>query len=323
MLGALAGSFLFPHTIAKLTAVMYAPLTWGQEHADNWNYYRWLLLDEYPIIFGCLSILLLSCLLKNTKNGLFLCCALLIPFFLHSVILPMKTYRYIMYLLPLMFMAAGVGVATIFQYVWTASKQLNIHGYVSHRNMAVFVSGVLALVMMGTLINMPWFLRTLKDYTTDFQSPHVTDVQHHHWNHAVHYISEHSAEGDVIVSGYPLLTRHYGATQPLYFMNTTYLPHNIQRNFRNEQGELIDYTFGAPVLSSLDDLQRIMKSHRSGWIMTYKWRNERYWNNPDHATSISGTFPDDVLQYMEDNLELQEIPNAPDMALWRWNAEIS
>ncbi|GJL50151.1 MAG: hypothetical protein NPIRA01_13780 [Nitrospirales bacterium] len=322
LLGASAASLLLPSAVEELTAVIDGPLAWGQENADNWSYYRWLLLDEYPIVFGGLTILLLCCLLKNSKVGLFLCCTLLLPLLLHSLILPMKSYRYIMYIFPLIYMAAGVGIAQLLTALWTSGHSFNNQRYVPKHLWHLLWSGALCLAVLGVLINMPWFMRTVKDYANDYQSPHVTDVQHHRWKNAMQYISEHQRDEDVIVSGYPLLSRHYGATHPLYFMNNVYLLNNEQGNQTNEQGELIDYTFGAPVLKNLEDLKRILNSHKSGWVMTYKWRQDRFWNNPDIASPTLGMFSHEVLCYIEDHLERQSIPNAPDMALWRWSSGV-
>jgi len=321
LVGACAGSLLLPDAFEELMGVIHGPLAWGQENADNWSYYRWQLLDEYPIVFGGLTILLLCCLLKNRKVGLFVCCTLLLPLLLHSLILPMKSYRYIMYLLPLMYMAAGVGIAQLLTVLWTSGNSFNTQRYVPTNLWHLLLSGVLGIAVLGVLTNMPWFMRTVKDYANDYQSPHVTDVQHHRWKNAMQYISEHQRDDDVIVSGYPLLSRHYGATQPLYFMNNAYLLNNEEGNQKNEQGELIDYTFGAPVLKNLEDLKRILNSHKSGWVMTYKWRQDRFWNNPDIPSTTLGTFTPQVIRYIEDHLERQSIPNAPDIALWRWNSE--
>ncbi|WP_454065095.1 glycosyltransferase family 39 protein [Candidatus Nitrospira salsa] len=320
IVGATVGSLLFPGIPAKLVAITQEPLAWGQENADNWSYYRWLLLDEYPLVFGGLSIFLLYGFLQNRRVGLLIACVFLLPFVIQSVILPMKSYRYLLYVLPFMYMAAGVGVAGLLRSLWSAGHAFNKVEFVPNRVWKFFVSIVLMGGILGVLINMPWFMRTVKDFAQDFQSPHVTDVQHHNWGTTVQYIESHAVPGDVIVSGYPLLSRHYGATQPLYFMNNAYLVTNINRDLKNEQGQLIDYTFGVPVLQNLDDLKQIMKRHPSGWVMTYEWRKDRFWNYPDLPETSLGTFPVEVIRYIKEHLERQKIPNAPYMALWRWDS---
>ncbi len=320
LVGVIVGSLLFPDKVTRLMAVTQEPLAWGQGNADNWSYYRWILLDEYPIVFGSLTVLLISCLLKNSKIGLFVSCTFLLPFLLHSVVFPMKSYRYILHVMPLMYMAAGVGVACLLVWLWEKGNMLNEQKNIPEKLWSLFVAGVLSVSVLGILINMPWFMRTIKDYRTNFQAPHVSDVQHHNWKIAVKYIMEHQSKGDVIVSGYPLLSRHYGATQPLYFMNNAYLLTNEQRNLKNEQGRLIDYTFGAPVLKNLDDLKQALKTHSSGWVMAYQWRKDRFWTHADDQSAPLGTFPREVIRYFEENFEAQVIPHAPYMSVWRWNS---
>ena len=52
VLGGIAGMLLFPEKVDKLlTATQTTPLFY-EERAHNWNYFRWELLDEYPIVFG-------------------------------------------------------------------------------------------------------------------------------------------------------------------------------------------------------------------------------------------------------------------------------
>ncbi|WP_447968776.1 glycosyltransferase family 39 protein [Nitrospira sp. M1] len=319
ILGGIVGSLLFPSIPAKLVAMTQEPLAWGQENADNWSYYRWLLLDEYPLIFGGIAILFLYCFLQNNRVGLLIACAFLLPFVLHSLILPMKSYRYLLYALPFMYIAAGVGFVGLMQSLWSAGKALNKAEHVPSMLWNVMAFTVLVATVLGVLINMPWFMRTVKDFSQGFDSPHVADVQHHNWKTAVQYIEAHAVGGDVTVSGYPLLSRHYGATQPLYFMNNSYLRTNIKRDLKNEQGQLIDYTFGAPVLQNLEDLKQVMKTHTSGWVMTYRWRKDRFWNYTDLDGTALGTFPTDVLRYIEAHLEPQSIPSAPYIVLWRWH----
>ncbi|GJL54370.1 MAG: hypothetical protein NPIRA02_15020 [Nitrospirales bacterium] len=320
IVGTIMGSFLFPSIPAKLIAMTQEPLAWGQENADNWSYYRWLLLDEYPLVFGGLTLLFLYCCFQNNRVGLLMACTFLVPFILHSLILPMKSYRYVLYALPLMYMAAGVGFVGLMKVLWSRGRVLNQAENVPHGLWNVIVFTVLISTVLGVLINMPWFTRTIKDFTQNFDSPHVADVQHHNWKAAVGYIESHSIDGDVTVSGYPLLSRHYGATQPLYFMNNAYLRTNIKRDIKNDQGQLIDYTFGVPVLQNLEDLKQIIQTHSSGWVMTYRWRKDRFWNYVDLDGTALGTFPTDVLRYIEAHLERHSLPDAPYIVLWRWNA---
>lgn len=318
ILGGVAVSALFPEKLSKLMAITQLVPDWYQERADNWSYYRWILLDEYPIVFGSLTMFLIVCLVKNPKVGLFLSVSFLVPVILHSVIFPLKSYRYIFHVLPLMYIAAGVGFSECLSFLWSAGCKFNTKEYLPKMVWNALVAGILCTAVLGMLINMPWFMRTVKDYSNDFHLPHFVDVQHHKWKNAMKYISQHQTDGDVIVSGYPLLCRHYGASQPLYFMNNAYLRLNVQRNLKNNHGELIDYTFGAVVLKNLDDFKQVVNTHPSGWAVTYRWRDERYWNHPDRPISIFGTFPDEVVRYLQDHYDFEEVPGAPDMALWRW-----
>ena len=316
--GAIAGSVLFPEKLNKLLAMTQATPYFYQERADNWNYYRWELLDAYPIVFGGLTIFFVVCLIKNPKVGLFLSLSFLVPFILHSVILPMKTYRYIFHILPLMYMVAGVGFSECFSCLWSAGCKLNTKEYLPKIVWNTLVAGILCTAILGMLINMPWFMRTVKDYSNNFQLPHFVDVQHHKWKNAMTYIAQHQIEGDIIISGSPSLTGYYGANQPLYAMNDVRLRLNINANMRDEHGNLIDYASGAIVLIDLEDVKQVIRDNPSGWVITYLWRGERFWNHPDRPIPLTGTFPDEVIQFLQRNYHMETVPGSPVLALWRW-----
>ena len=317
--GAVAFSILFPEKIEEFNATMNAVSPWYQERSVNWNYYRWQLIDEYPIVFGSLTISLLVCFIKNLKLSLFLSLSLFVPIILHSLIFPQKSYRYIHHVLPIMYIIAGVGFGELFAYLWSAGLKLYTQVAVPKKIWGTFLVGVMGLAIVGMLVNMPWFMRTVKDFSTNFRSPHFADVQHHRWAKVMQYISQHEIPGDVIISSYPLLCSHYGAKQPLYFMNDAYLSNNIEANIRNEQGDLLDYTLGVIVLENLEAFKAIEKNNPSGWLVTYRWREEGYWRHANRPLPVLGSFPNEVLSYLQENYTLEPVPDAPDMAVWRWN----
>ena len=317
----IAGTLLFPEKIDKLlTATQTTPLFY-EERAYNWNYFRWELLDEYPIIFGTVTLSFLVGIVKQPKLGVFLCTVFIVPFLLHSLLFTFKAYRYIFHILPLMYIAAGIGFSVCISYLWSVGNAFNAKGSVPKVIWNTMVVGILGSVILGMLINMPWFMRTIKDFSNDFQLPHFADVQHHEWKKAMAYIIQHQKEGDVIISASAIHTAYYGASQPLYAMNDVRLQLNMNRNLKDEYGNLIDYASGAVVLKDLEDVKKVIRENRSGWAMTYLWRRERFWNHTDREIPETGTFPDDVFRYLKENFERKTIPGAPAIAVWRWDSD--
>ncbi len=311
-------TLLIPEIQGKIVQSVTKVPPWNKEVAQNWQYYRHILFDEYPIVFGSLAVSMGYCLAKKPGVSLFVCLAFAVPFLIHSIVFQQKTYRYILYILPLMYMVAGFSIAEIFKKLWISSLKLNEEQCISPEIYRIVLVGCMCLVIGGLLVNMPWFMRTLKDYRNDFAIPHVTDVQHHKWKSAMKYVSERATLEDVMICAYPLLCRYYGATQPLYFMNDAYISTNIAINRRNAQGQLVDYTMGVIVLETVEDVMRVIESHESGWVVTYRWRNDYFWTRPDRPASLGGTFPGEVLDYLQQHYQLESVPDAPNMAIWRW-----
>ena len=319
IVGGIVSSFVFPEKIEEFVATTQAVPPWYQERAGNWNYYRWQLLDEYPIIFGSLTISIIYCFIRNLKLSVFLSLVLFVPIILHSVFFPQKGYRYIHHILPVMYILAGVGVGELFSFLWSAGLKVNDQDFVPQKLWKLLLCGFIGAGILGMLMNMPWFMRTVKDYSSHFQAPHFADVQHHSWSKVAQYISRHKTDGDVIISSYPLLLSHYGVKQPLYFLNDAYLSNHIEANLRNNQGKLLDYTFGSVVLKDFTDFKALFDKIPSGWMVTYRWREEGYWNHTDRPLPILGSFPNDVLSYLQKHYRLVAVPDAHDMAVWRWN----
>ncbi|GJL65562.1 MAG: hypothetical protein NPIRA05_05330 [Nitrospirales bacterium] len=318
IVGAVVGILLFPDLVAKLVAIIDGPLSWGQDNADNWQYYRWLLLDEYPIIFGGWAIFLLYSLIQHGKAGLLLVCAFVIPFVFHSIVFPMKSYRYFLYVLPFLYISAGIGFVGLIKSLCSVGNSFNAQVGLPKSLWQALSLLVVGGVILGTLINMPWFTRTVKDFSRGYESPHVTDVQHHHWKNAMQYIAQHQKEGDVIISGSAIHTKHYGATQPVYAMNKVRLQLNMERNLQDAQGNIVDYASGAVILKDLEDMRKVIKDNPSGWVMTYLWRGERFWNYPDKPISLTGIFSNEVIRYLETHLERRKIAGSPAIVVWRW-----
>ncbi len=321
ILGVIGFVLLLPEKIEEFIATTQAVPPWYEERAGNWNFYRWQLLDEYPIVFGILAIPLAFCFIRNPKLSLFLLLTFFVPVILHSVFFPQKSFRYIHHVLPVMYIIAGVGFGELLTFLWSRGLMIDIGQIVPKKLWSVFVFGVLSVVVGAMLINMPWFMRTLKDFSSHYQSPHITDVQHHNWKNVMAYITEHKKDGDVMIASYPLLARYYGATQPVYFMNQAYESNNKEANIRDSHGRLLDYTSGGVVLETLEGFKQVIHENQSGWIVTYRWRGEDYKNHGNRPIPIDGTFPENVVAYLNENYTLESVPNSSDMAVWRWIRE--
>ena len=230
LIGVVVISLMFPEKIRHFIAITQISPPWYGERAANWNYYRWQLLDEYPIVFGSLLISFLFSIIKKPKLGFYLLLSFFVPLLLHSCIFPMKSYRYILHVLPIMYIIAGVGVAELLSFLWSSGLKFHNQHVVPPLVWRATVIGVLSMAMMAMLVHMPWFMRSVRDFSNHYETPHFVDVQHHSWKKVMKYITDRTMEGDVVISGYPLLSSYYGGTQPLYFLNDAYLPNNLKIN---------------------------------------------------------------------------------------------
>lgn len=297
----LGKDFLWPY-VEK--ALYFAP-KWAEGAVDNWRYYIYVFLTEYPVIFGSVLLSALWWISSRPRPVLYLLCVFSVPLLLHSFLFAWKNERYILYLLPFLFILSGAGLAALSQGIFNhAEAFLREHNIVTNNRANSLVSMSLAAISVAFFIAAtPWFSNSLKIHKENVGGYGV----HQNWKNVSDYILENSGRNESVVASVPLIMHYYGMEKErLYFMNN-YASDPIQEiDIRDENGVLLDYGLGVPVIMDLEDFKGVESTHPCLWVVVDR---KRFLHHPD-------AIPVEIREYIQSKYQLHELENAPDMVVW-------
>ena len=288
-------------------AVSYVP-TWAQGDVSNWRFYAYRFAELYPVVFGTFLGSVLFALTRNWKATLYIVACFGVPFVLHTFLFAWKSDRYLFQVMPLMFVPFGVSVSSVVSFLY--------RGLVAWADTSVGL-GSRPLAGMLTAAGVAFLVGASPELREGFRL-HQSDViqyvgvRHNSWQAAMRFIGERSGPGEVIVTSRALLSGYYGATLPQYFLNNDDLELMLAQDLRREDGTLIEYTAGAPLIVDLAGLREVVAAHPAGWFVTEQNRFE--------STS---SFPPDVVEFVRDRFLAEPVPGAADMAVLHWSQPLA
>ena len=282
-------------------ARFYAP-TWAEPHRDNWRFYVYALGGAYPTIFGTFALASMFALTRNLKATVYILACFTAPFLLHSFFFSWKEDRYLLHVMPLMFIVFSVAVSAL---LWNLYVSLTAWAGRAVNANPRFVGTTLTVIAVIFLFVATRELREgVKLHNLDVGI--VAGVQHYNWKEAMAFISLRARPGDVIITSRSLAALYYGPDLPLYYMNEQELDSILTTFPRDEAGRPLDYSTGALIILDVAMLRDVIGRHSSGWFVA-----ERPQLNSD-------SIPAHLAKFIEQHLSEQAVPGADDMAVFRW-----
>lgn len=127
---------------------------WARFHEYSVHHYRWYLADQYPVIFYTYPLGIYLLIKNHQEKGIFFLLMFAIPFILHSLIYPLKSDRYIFYIVPYFFLGFGIVVDQII---------IAFSGTLKKRSLNEKAIICLVLLPLAVFIIQPWFLTALNE----------------------------------------------------------------------------------------------------------------------------------------------------------------
>ena len=121
------------------------------------------------------------------------------------------------------------------------------------------------------------------------------------------YVSELATPDEIIITSLPLLAKYYGPERPIYHLNNNLANLILSHDLRDNEGRLLEYTAGAPVVMDVEMLRKLVEEHPSGWFVIERLRFL-------HDTPI----PPEMRVFIKRHFQLQDVPSVNDMMVWRW-----
>ena len=268
---------------------------WAQaENVENWRYYRDSLALRYPIVFGTFLFGGLLGLAKNPRLAIYLIICFAAPLLLSSFLVSWKAYRYIFHLLPVMFILFSIGFCELVSYLYRILVGF-LEKELSRLNAVILAVGMLIVGTTFLLGSTQWFSQAIRlhQMTVGYDD----GVWHNNWREATEFIASRAKGSDVIVTPWPILVNHYGASRKIYLLNNNNSPEKFKQ-----------YMIGPSIIRDLETLQKVIQQEPSGWIVSER---RRFFNLPY-------SIPTDIRQWIEKTLTPEPLSTAEDMVLWRW-----
>jgi hypothetical protein len=248
LLGLLVTTAVFPALLTSVLDLATAVPRWaGGEPADPRGYY-WALLGTYPVVVALLPVCIIATAFHNARLAGYLALWFLVPFTLHSLVLPWKAERYLLLAMPAFFMLAAVpaalGCQALFKRTQATLRQAGVPRMPSSSGAAAAV----AIVVVTAVLATPAFHAARKI------PPFVVDVR---WRTAWALIEAlPDADSVVLGSSYPIASLYYwGRTDfgvSTVSLERVPLPGDDERRWGrwvNYEDGVPDYYSAAPVLT--------------------------------------------------------------------------
>ena len=214
-----------------------------------------------------------------------------------------KHERYILHVVPLLFIVFGVAASAVTQLVYEALLAW-VSRTVTMKWPRLIAAACTGLAVGFMLAFMPWARWGVAVPLR--QAGAIAGLQHQDWRAATRFVRQRASSSDVVIATAPGLALYYGQRRPMYYIG---IDGDIQLEVgrRDAEGRPIDYISGATLLLTLPALQDVMSTYPSGWVMSERYRFRG-----------SGWLPPGVREYIEAHAQPEDVPDAPSMVVWRW-----
>ena len=216
-------------------------------HFDQYLFY---LRNTHLLFYYFAAVGIFIALVKDIHKGLLLGLAYAVPFVFIAEYIWLLHYRYIYFILPLLFVLFGYSLLFVFEQC---------------RKFGVYIGMIFVLIVSFAALSHGFVFVPLKAYDLEVQTPQPDFAR------AYGFIKERFNESDIVVADYPAVSQLYlGRADYWIAFSLSGLESN--EYYLNESIVSEKYA-NATILRSASELQRVMQNS-SGWIVldNLAWR---------------------------------------------------
>ena len=243
--------------------------------AEDSHFYFWFLAsgDKFPIA-AFFFIGVLQSFVRLEKRTMFISLVFIVPLFFHSFVFSYKANNYIFNVLPFYFLVAAYSMVNLYDMEMVNvdifnSKLGRFKRFMSPSRTRIFVTVALLIWIPLTV----WFRIAVK---TPFVQPGENNgaVTSNDWRDASRFIRSRQQNGDIVASTLPLTTLYYLGKVD-YNLNLAHLDESLEWTTPATNGRHNEFYTGVPSVETVKELENLMKSKSSGWIMADVYRFDR------------------------------------------------
>jgi len=278
---------------------------WAADNVDNFRFYHWALLDEYPTLWTLFPFVLLGAAIRVPRFALLCGTVFLVALVFHSFA-AWKHSRYMFYAMPMFFAVSGVAIALLLSrsHAWLKGLIVDWSPFVLPRHAVRAVSiGLLSGAVLFAMVGNSAFAYTFRQITGEAER--LSTMGPANWDPAVPLLADRVDRADVVVSSSELAPLYYFDRLDLTVSRTRM----VMRTFEKEE-----FTPSAktriPVISAPESLARVIACNRTGVALM----------EHQHWRTNSGVVPE-VADYLEANAEEIPLPNGLRLNAFWWEHE--
>jgi len=243
--------------------------------AEDSHFYFWFLAsgDKFPIAAFFL-IGVLQSIVRLEKRTLFTVLVFMVPLFFHSFVFSYKANNYIFNVLPFYLLVAAYSMVNLYDMeivnVEKFNSKLGRFKRVMSPSRTRFVVTIALIIWIPLTV---WFRIAVK---TPFVQPGENNgaVTSNDWRDASRFIRSRQQNGDIVASTLPLTTFYYLGKVD-YNLNLAHLDESLEWTTPATNGRHNEFYTGVPSVETVEELENLMKSRSSGWIMADVYRFDR------------------------------------------------
>lgn len=299
------GILLFPHLLQSAKDMLQFSPAWARtQNTGPSFYYKYLFsLDFFPL--GALFLIgTLQVITRFSKAGFYLTINFIIPIFMHSFIVKVKSPHYIFYVYPFLLIITAYAISNLLEIeskiVSASITKIKERTKINFKTIKIGLICALILITTTTF----WFRDGIG--LIFFKTGKSPALEHPAWREATSYLSENFKAGEVVVTTLPLnLLYYYGKAD--YQLNNGSMYYVKEYNKKNDDGFFLEPYSNTPVIKNLEQLKNVIKNHSHGWLIMDRGR----FNNPANVSK-------EIHKYVKDNLIPHKNPGKNTMVIYEW-----
>jgi hypothetical protein len=227
--------------------------------------YHWILLEWYPLIYGLFPLIVALAITRSPRPAIFSATTFCVALAIHSAA-GMRSGRYIYYITPFFFIAAGFAAAALAPRIFALAEEA--WSRVDSRSNGVgnrwVGRGLIACSVTLALACSPGIYKAIKIVLLGPGSMHPQYTVD--WTLAQPTLIGAASRTELIVSTNALSALYYLGRHDIEFSGTVLAETEKAADFS------IDARTGRLVASSTSAMLTLMSCHRSGLVVTERWQ---------------------------------------------------
>lgn len=262
LLGGLLAGLAVPGVRRELVSAFLWVPEWSRSNVHEHLFYHRFFAQQHPWTWALIVPGILSLAWRRPRSAAYLGSALVLPVVVLSLF-PLKSERYVFHLYPLYLILLSCGL------LWALSAAASAAMSIYCRYWRTFhersrPAGGFAAALGTALVLLPLYARAR--HIPAMSNGTTAGVRFQPWKEVGDALRRQAAPGDVVIASRTSPVKFYGGRVD-YSLHRMAQVEIRQARLTDQAGRLLDYTSGAPYLSTLEELRKAAAGPGGAWLV--------------------------------------------------------